>query len=275
MQPLPADSIIYQARLTNWKDAATKLLDAAGLFERIQSHNKILLKPNLVTNDPPPITTPPELIEAIILYLWQKGCKSEIIVADGTAMPSLSTKEVFRQLGYNRLSKDYGVILKDLDTEPLMLKKNPACKRWPEIYLPKIVFESFLISVPVLKAHSFSGVTLTMKNMMGLPPSKHYQRGGSWKKSAFHHRIEEAIFDLNRHRSPDFTMMDATVGMKDAHLWGETLKPPPNLLLASYDPVAIDAYGAKILSRNWKDIGHIRKADGILGKIEGLSLVEL
>ncbi len=155
--------------------------------------------------------------------------------------------------------------LLDLNEEELNRKENKDCKRWPHMYLPKILDDVFLLSVPVLKAHTLASVTLTMKNMMGCAPPSHYQGNGSWGKSSFHANIHEAIFDLNRYRTPDFTLLDATVGMSSAHLWGPTCEPPVNRLAASDDPVAIDAYGASLLNRDWRQIKHIKLANEVLG----------
>lgn len=127
--------------------------------------------------------------------------------------------------------------------------------------------ESFLFSVPVLKAHSLAGVTLTLKNMVGVTPPEFFD-AGSWKKSAFHQNIQQAVFELNRYRTPDFTILDATIGMSEAHLWGPTCNPPPNKIAASEDPVAIDAWGCREFRRDWRDISHISMADGVLGKAE-------
>ena len=143
------------------------------------------------------------------------------------------------------------------------------------MYLPELLDEVFLLSVPVLKAHSLAGVTLTMKNMMGCAPPTHYQKGGCWGKSAFHSRIQEAVFDLNRYRTPDFTLLDATIGMSKAHLWGPHCQPAVGLIAASADPVAIDSFGCSLLKRSWRDIGHIAMADGVLGCAEPLQIVKL
>ena len=163
----------------------------------------------------------------------------------------------------------------DLNDAPLVHMQKKNCKRLPEMYLPKIVFESFLISVPVLKAHSLAGATLTMKNMIGLAPPAHYQQGGHWKKASFHQKIQEAVFDLNRYRTPDFTLLDATIGMQEAHLWGPTCNPPPNRLAAAYDPVAIDSYGCRLLGINWNSIGHIAMAHAKLGTAEPITVSEV
>lgn len=69
--------------------------------------------------------------------------------------------------------------------------------------------ESFLISVPVLKAHSLAGVTGTLKNMTGLARPKHYSgRYGSWKKAVFHGNMQQSIIDLNRYRTPDLPLIE-------------------------------------------------------------------
>ena len=143
------------------------------------------------------------------------------------------------------------------------------------MHLPRIALECFLLSVPVLKAHSMAGVTLTMKNMMGLAPPSHYRKDNSWKKSAFHRQIQEAVADLNRYRAPDFTLLDATIGMAKSHLWGPSCNPPINRLAASYDPVSIDAYGTSLLQREWQDIGHIHMVDGELGQAAPLTILNL
>ena len=125
-----------------------------------------------------------------------------------------------------------GVELIDLNTLPLVRKVNPDCRRLPELYLPALLEEVFLLSVPVLKAHSLAGVTLSLKSMMGCIPPAHYRRGGGWGKSALHEGIDQAIADLNRYRTPDFTLLDCSVGMAESHLWGKHCDPPVGLLTA-------------------------------------------
>jgi uncharacterized protein (DUF362 family) len=120
-----------------------------------------------------------------------------------------------------------------------------------------------------------AGLTLTMKNMMGAAPPAYYQQNGHWKKASFHEDIQSAVFDLNRYRTPDFTVLDATVGMPEAHLWGPVCDPPKNRLAAGADPVAMDAYGAELLGVNWRKIGHICMAHGVLGEAEPLAVCEV
>jgi len=107
-----------------------------------------------------------------------------------------------------------------------------------------------------------------MKNMMGLPSHHHYQSGGYWRKAAFHARMHRSIFELNLYRKPDLSIIDASIGMAEYHLGGPTCNPPAGQLIAGFDPVAVDAAGAKLLGLDWRDIEHIRLANGVLGQAE-------
>lgn len=269
------NSTVYTSTFTSWRESVPRLLDATGLPDRIALEKRILVKPNLVEPRMPPLTTPVELVAALVDYIHTLHPHLEIIIGEGCGSHSNNTMQVFEALGYSKLANMSSVTLMDLNEASLVHLQDSNCNRWPEMYLPGIVFESFLISVPVLKAHSMAGVTLTMKNMMGLAPPAHYQQGGRWKKASFHQNIQEAVFDLNRYRTPDFTLLDATIGMQEAHLWGPTCDPPPNRIAAGYDPVAMDAYGCSLLGIKWNSIGHIDMAHEILGSAAPLTVLEV
>ncbi len=266
---------IYSCPTENKETNLPLLLDAAGLVELLSENDSVLIKPNLVEALPPPVTTPVELISILIDYLRARLPKCRIIIGEGTGSLEHDTFHAFSLLGYKTLAKEKKVELVDLNEENLSHKQNKNCKRWPDMYLPKLLDEVFLLSVPVLKVHTLADVTLTMKNMMGCPPPSHFQGKGIWGKSMFHYQIHEAIFDLNQYRCPDFTLLDASVGMIQAHLWGAHSEPPVALLAACQDPVAIDAYGASLLNLNWQDIGHIRLAHDVLGRAEPLQINEI
>ena len=261
----------------DWGESVSALLDASGeaLRAALDGRERLILKPNLVEALKPPITTPVELVAELIDGFRRLMPKVEVIVAEGVGAADYETDHAFSELGYTDMAADKGVELIDLNTEEFVELSKPECLRWPVMHLPKIIMESFVVSVPVLKAHSLSSVTLTMKNMMGAVPPVHYQAGGHWKKSALHDRMQESILDLSRYRTPDFTVLDATVGMAEAHLWGPTCDPPVGRLAASFDPVAIDAYGAELLGKDWRYVAHINDAHGELGRAHPLEVVEV
>ena len=265
---------VYTTFFTSWQASLPPLLDKADLIEQIPVDQTILIKPNLVENLQPPITTPVALVATLVDYLQQR-IENTIIIGEGSGALDYETWYPFEQLGYTELAAKKGIELIDLNEQTCCKRKLDQCKRWPELFLPEIGYNCYLISVPVLKVHTLAGVTLTMKNMMGLVPPAHYRQGNSWKKSAFHNNVQDAVADLNRYRSPDFTLLDATIGMAEAHLWGRTCDPPVNLLAAGFDPVAMDSYGTGLLGKNWRDIGHIRAVHQELGLAEPLNEISV
>lgn len=259
---------VFSTPFTNWQKSITRLLDGACVVEAIKNSGKpVLLMPNLVEDLQPPITTPVACVAEVISYFKQHGIR-DFAIGEGCGSTQYETEHCFAELGYNDLARAEQLDLIDLNHEPYRRLANPDCNCWPTMHLPKLLFEVFLFSIPVLKAHTLAGVTLTMKNMMGAPPPEHYQQGGHWKKSSFHANVHEAVFDLNRYRTPDFTLLDATVGMQEAHLFGPTCNPPKNKMACGFDPVAIDAWGADLLGFGWQNIDHICMADGVLGQAD-------
>jgi uncharacterized protein (DUF362 family) len=273
-EKLPRRQPIFICNFRSWRQSVPELLQAAGLIDKLPPNKPVLIKPNLVEAMEPPITTPVELIATLIEYIQARSPKTEIIIGEGCGSLSYDTLHCFEALGYTAMAGKMGVKLVDLNHAPLVRRSKKECSRWQEMHLPQLAYDSFLISVPVLKAHTLAGVTLTMKNMMGLAPPSYYRQGGNWKKASFHDRIHKAILDLNRYRTPDFTLLDATIGMQEAHLWGPTCSPPPSRLAAGVDPVAIDAFGASLLCMDWRTVDHICLAHGELGFAENLQIIE-
>ncbi|MCI5149891.1 MAG: DUF362 domain-containing protein, partial [Candidatus Electrothrix sp. MAN1_4] len=161
------NSTIYSTSFLSWEKSLPPLLDRTSLAEQIPAGQTILIKPNLVEILRPPITTPVALVKEIVEYL-QAHLNNPIIIGEGCGALDYDTHRCFAELGYIELAQEKKIELIDLNQESCQRKKLPQCKRWPELFLPDIAVESFLLSVPVLKAHTLSGVTLTMKNMMGL-----------------------------------------------------------------------------------------------------------
>ncbi len=88
-------------------------------------------------------------------------------------------------------------------------------------------------------------------------------------------KIQQAVFELNTYRTPDFTLLDASVGMPESHLWGSSCAPFVNRLAAGWDPVAIDCFGASLLGRQWQTIGHNKSAHGTLGLADPVEIIEV
>jgi len=234
-----------------------EILDQTGIRDRIAEIPRFMIKPNLVTPQPHPVTTSVDCCRAVIKYI-RSWSDAEIVIAEGTGDPSCNTLDVFQQLGYDQLAEDFHIDLIDLNTAPLERLTNNKCQRFPEIYLPEIAFTHFIISVPVLKAHSLCTFTGSLKNMIGLAPPKHYSGSqGIWNKAEFHDNIHRAIIDLNEYRSADMTLLDASIGLADYHLGGRVCTPPPRRLIAGFDAYEVDRKGAELLGLDWQKIPYL------------------
>ncbi len=260
-----AEALVYTQKFVSWQESVPSLIRRSGLLQKLAGQQKLLIKPNLVENLEPPITTPVALVASIIDVVHDALPDLEILIGEGCGAVNYDTWRVFTDQGYAEMARNKGGRLVDLNVEEFVAKAVVDHKRWPEVYMPELLDDLFLLSVPVLKAHSLAGVTLTLKNMMGTAPPAKYQQGGHWRKASFHDDVHGSLHDLNRARTPDFTLLDATIGMQQAHLCGPHCDPPKNVLAASADPVAIDAWGADLLGFGWQTIEHIRMLDGILG----------
>ncbi|MDJ0720420.1 MAG: DUF362 domain-containing protein [Desulfobacterales bacterium] len=249
----------------SYAESVPEVLDQVGACDILRHQTHILIKPNLINTDAHPVTTPPACCEALIDYI--RGCTTaDIVIAEGCGDAGCETPEVFAALGYDALAARKQVRLVDLNTAPLRRSAKSSCPRSPEMHLPEIIFAHYLISVPVLKAHSLAEITGTCKNMMGALPPQHYGgHPGSWKKAQFHHELHRSIRDLIDHRAPDLSLMDASIGLARYHLGGPPCDPPVNRLLAGFDPLALDRRAAGLLGLDWQAIPHLAGDAGDLG----------
>lgn len=262
--PGPGLAEVAEIPFESYGQSVALAMDAAGAANVLAGHGSFLLKPNLVNGSPPPVTTAPQLCRAVIDYIHARIPHARIIIAEGCGDPHMETGAVFGMLGYRELAEQTGAELLDLNQAPVVERKTPDHEVFPTMHLPEAAFSHCLISLPVLKRHSYAGITGTLKNMMGFAPPDHYSgRGGYWKKSVFHLQMHESLRDLNRHILPHFTIMDATVGMVEYHLGGRA--EPYGLLLASADAYALDCRAAELLHIAPETIGHLHRTREYMG----------
>lgn len=232
-------------------------LEAIHAHKRLADRSRVLIKPNLTTDEPYPITTAAECCEAVVRYVREHS-RAKITIAEGCGDGGMDTDQVFRTLGYDSLAAKYGIELVDLNYAPLTTLEKPECPVFPEMHLPEIAFDHYIISVPVLKAHSLAVMTGSLKNMMGFAPPEYYSgRHGYWKKAVFHGKMQQSIIDLNKYIVPDLTVMDCSIGMAEFHLGGPRCDPPLNNLIVGENPWEVDREGAGLLGLNWETIPHI------------------
>ena len=234
--------------------AAFEKIDAG---RRLAEQSAILIKPNLINATPHPVTTPTACCKAVIEYI-RSYSSAKIVIAEGCGDATLETDDIFKLLGYKDLAAQYDIPLVDLNNASLQKLENKNLEVFPEIYLPRIAFTHFIISLPVLKAHSMATITGTLKNMIGFAPPKYYSgNSGGWKKSVFHKNMQQAIIELNQYRQPDLSLIDASIGLADFHLGGRHCSPAVKKIVTGFNPVEVDRRAAQLLGFDWRKIPHL------------------
>jgi uncharacterized protein (DUF362 family) len=222
----------------------------------------VVLKPNLVDYTPgQAINTHPLLVRAAAECFQRFGAKA-VSVAEGPGHQR-DTQLVLVESGYHQYLRDQRIRFIDLNRDELIRTPLRASYTGIEhLYLPKTVLQAdFLVSMPKVKAHHWSGVTLSMKNMFGVVPGSKY----GWPKNILHWRgIQESILDVCATVPVHFVIADAIMAMEGNGPLNGTPRPLGRLILAD-DLVAADATCAKLMGFDPDRIIHIREASKFLG----------
>jgi uncharacterized protein (DUF362 family) len=158
-----------------------------------------------------------------------------------------------RDSGYVKWAQEKGVQLANLSESPVVnFDFGPKSKLETEKVSLLAIQADVIISVPVMKTHLLTGVTLAMKNMYGTFPDI--------DKAKFHKKsIEDVIFEINSAFSPNLIIIDGTIG-------GEAVGPLSaralnyQTIIASDDVVQADSVACQMIGYSPMDIEHIRKA---------------
>ena len=230
------------------------------------SHKKIILKPNLINDRSPPTTTPVETIEALINYYYKEY---EVTIAEGSGW--CETDKAYKNLGYLKIAEQYGVKLVDLNKDNYEIKEISQTFRIKKFEFCLTLKDAYLISVPILKKHSLTDVTISLKNMLGATLGD--TTSVSWKKGRFHNRLDENIVDINLYLRPNLAIIDG----RAAGVGGELSSRPKelNVMIFSEDLVAADAVGAKYLNKNPLSINHLKLAQQKKLGIADLNKIEI
>jgi len=131
--------------------------------------------------------------------------------------------------------------------------------------VPELQGSDVFINIPISKNHKGTNFTGLLKNMMGCCPfsTNRFFHQGSGKGSGFYDDAEflsQCIADLNLVRQPDLSIIDSTelILTNGPAGPGEILRPQK--VIAGTDPVALDAFAAKLIGNNPDDILMIEMA---------------
>ncbi|MFH0871550.1 MAG: DUF362 domain-containing protein, partial [bacterium] len=229
---------------------------AGGLEKAIRSDTKVLVKPNLCRPAPSGSghVTDCRVTEAITKMVLELGPRS-VVIGEGAAAGydfagAHSTEEAFRASGVEEVARRLGVKTRNLNRDEVVEVKveQPYCMN--KVKIARTALESdFIISVPVMKTHIRTLISLSLKNMKGVLP-------GEEKRKTHRRGLDMGIADLNSVVKPDFALVDGLVALEG---WWQDPEDrvEMGILFAGSDPVAVDAVGAYLMDFDPKQIMHL------------------
>ena len=246
------------------------LATALRLFPINVRGKTVVLKPNLVDFIPGnAINTHPLLVLSAAESFRHMGAQS-VVVAEGPGHQR-DTQLVLSQTGYEQSLRDERIRFVDLNRDELI--RTPLGASYTgmkDLWLPRTVLEAdFLVSMPKIKAHHWSGVTLSMKNMFGVVPGARY----GWPKNILHWKgIQESILDVCATIPIHFVIADGIVAMEGNGPLNGTARALGKIVLAD-DPVAADATCARLMGFHPERVRHIHEGSRFLGNAS-LTLID-
>ncbi len=224
----------------------------------------VLLKPNLVDYIPGNhINTHPLLVAAAVECFRRLGAKN-VLVGEGPGHQR-DTELVLLESGFSEELRHLKAHFVDLNRDELIMTPLLATYTgMKHLWLPRTVLEAdFVVSMPKVKTHHWSGVTLSMKNIFGVVPGAKY----GWPKNILHWKgIQESILDICATVPVHFVIADAIVAMEGNGPLNGHPRPLNRIVLAD-DPVAADATCARLMGLDPTRITHIRIGAQFLGNV--------
>ncbi len=250
------------------QNVAVKLTEQAiaalgGMKRFVKQGDVVWVKPNIGWDRTPEqaANTNPDVVATIIRLCFDAGAKT-VKIGDN---PCDVAEKTYEASGIAAAARQLGAKVVFLDRTRFKEAKidGEAVKTIP-VY-PEIIDADLVINVPVVKHHRLAGLTMCMKNYMGVID----------KRNTFHQAIAPSVADLTRFMKPRLCVLDATRILKANGPKGGKLEDVETrlLLAAGVDIVALDAWGAEIVGQAPASIGTIAKGQEFgLGKIDYRSL---
>jgi uncharacterized protein (DUF362 family) len=243
-----------------------RALDLIDYKSALAGWSQVLIKVNFITTKSwdTGATTDPIVVEAIIQKLKELPMKVIVVESDASMTDATKAFKVTGMAEMCELNEVQWLNLRHLeDRVEIPVPRGDLLKT---IKVPRIVKESAIISAAKLKTHSETQVTLGMKNMFGLLPTKF--------KFKYHLMgINKVIVDLNTVIKPAITLIDGFIAMEGN---GPTSGKPVKMdvIIAGTDPVATDATAARVMDFDPHTISHIRQAyEKALGEIDNIDIL--
>lgn len=232
---------IFLQKTKNRKEFLKRVFKEKEVEKEIERAKRVLIKPNIVSYEPYPTTTHPELIEGCLEYFLSQGKK--VLVGDCPAPDAGNSEKILKEHSLEKICNKFNLSLMNLCSRTRKVKTSSL-----ELEVSEIPFEvDFILSLPVLKSHSICKITGALKNQFGLISQKNRLRiHRSFRRKLLH----KVIAELNLIFKPNFFIVDAIetlINTNEIRHGGKLRKL--GYMLAGKDPVALDIEGLKLLQK--------------------------
>ncbi len=222
----------------NLKQVIDQAVTAIGGLQRLVAPgDTILVKPNFNTADPPPASSDPEFVQAVIELLYERGA-GKVILGESSKV-GLSTRKTLHQAGMLQAAGRAGaeVVLFDEDK---WIATETGGQHLKGVSLARTALDvEKIVYVGCLKTHALADFTLSMKLAMGFVRPRERVAMHLW-------RLREKLADLNLVVAPDLALIDGRRCFISGGPSSGTVREP-NVVLASGDRIAIDVEGLKVI----------------------------
>jgi uncharacterized protein (DUF362 family) len=228
------------------QDAVRRAMTLAGFERCLERDRPTCLKINLGWDlFIPGSITSPWVIEGVIQTV--KNWVGPLYLVESDQVLE-SIELAFSKCRLQELCDRYGVRWMNMSHTEQTLMEVPNGKIFKSIQLPKILTETQLITIPVMKTHAKTQITGAIKNQWGCISKMRHN---------YHLVLSDALADINSVVRPAFAVLDATIGLEGN---GPKSGHPRivDKILASSDIVAIDTIQAKLMGLEESKIQHIQ-----------------
>lgn len=240
-------------------EAANRAIQLLGGMDTILGGRRIaVLKPNFVAGRPSRTgaTTSFELIAAVAELVQSAGATAVLYESAGTEFDDTATYAI---LGVPEFCQKHGIGFARPGDQWIEVRPSDA-RRLKRFRIPSVVDSACLINLPVLKTHVVSGMSLAMKNPMGLLPRED-------RRTMHTLGIQQCIVDLNRGIKPDLNIIDGHIGQEgDGPLYGRSAHL--GVLVSGRDSLSVDIACCQMVGVEPANVPHLRLAQEQLGRRE-------
>lgn len=251
--PLPVELAAVKGAPGNATRRAVELLGGMGRF--VKPGLRVVVKPNIGFDRVPEqaANTNPEVVAAVVRLALEAGA-GEVLVFDRTTN---EPRRCYRTSGIEPAvlairDERVRIFIPDPDRYvQVAIPNGLVLPRWA--FYEDAVRADVFINCPIAKHHVTTGLTLGMKNLMGVI-------GGD--RSVMHAGFADKIADLNLARPSQLTVLDATRILRAHGPAGGSLLDVarPGVVVAGTNVVAVDAYATRFFGARPASIPYITRA---------------